>query len=178
MSTKTKRNFYLALIAIFVAIILVSVYYLLGGFKEVVVYQLAPTSRTVVGKYFEDPGSKEAVEHRKVCRDLVENEEIAGVLTEVMYLSDSDKDEEEGRFVGIALDQDIAEIPQDFDVREYESDVRFAVFLSMHFLVQPRPHKIEEMLREKARLEGYELENFFFTLVYGDRSRSVEGWVK
>lgn len=178
MNIRTKRNFYLALIGVFVTIILVSVYYFLGGFQEVKVYQLEPTRRTVVGKFFEDAGSRPAAEHRRHIRSIVEDGEIGGLLTEVIYLNDTVANEELGRFVGITLEEDMAEVPQEFEIREFTSDTRYAVFLAMHFLVQPRPHKIEGMLYEKAAAEGKELENFFFSLVYPDGSRSVEGWVK
>lgn len=178
MSIHTKRNFYLALIATFIAIIGLSMYYLLGGFQEVHVYQMEPVQRTVVGKFFTDPSSSEAADHRKMCRELVENRAIDGLLTEVIYLLDSASEEEEGRFFGISLEQDVVEIPRDFEVREYESGIRFGVFLSMHFLVQPGGAKIEKMLYDKAGTEGYALRNYFFNLNYEDGSRSVEGWVK
>lgn len=178
MRIKTKRNVYLVLIVIFITIIITSIYYLLGGFEEVKVYRLEPTVRTVVGKYFAKPGSDSAADHRKLCRDLVESGDISGLLTEVIFLVDTAENQEAGRFVGISLDEDIAEVPREFEIREFESGARFAVFLDMHFLVQPRPPKIEAMLIKRAEEEGFELSNFFFSLVYSDGSRSVEGWAR
>lgn len=178
MNIINQRNLYLVLIAFFVAIILASAYYLLGGFEEVRVYQLAPTTRIVAGKYFDNPETKAAYDHVQYCGELVYERKIDGIPTEVIYLNDSITGEEAGAFIGISLNEDIAEIPVGFDVREFESDVRFAVFLTMHFIVQPTRTKIESMLYNKAQEEGYELKNYFFVLNYQDGSRSVEGWVK
>lgn len=178
MKITSKRNLYLGLIIVFLGIILASIYHMLGGFEEVHVYRLTPVERTVAGKYFEKPGSDSAYAHRELCRNLIADDETSGTLVEVIYLNDTLENIETGRFVGIILENDISEIPSDFAIREYESGIRYAVFLSMHAIVRPRPPKIEGMLYAKAQEDSHELENYFFNLVYEDNSASVEGWVR
>lgn len=178
MKITTKRNLYLVLIIIFSATLLISVYELLGGFDEVHVYQLTPVERTVIGRHFEEPDSKAALKHRELCRNLILKEELQGILTEVIFLSDTLENAEKGRFIGVSISNDISEVPSGFEVREYDSGLRYAVFLSMHALVRPRPPVIEGMIYAKAQEEGKELEDYFFTLIYQDNSISVEGWVK
>ena len=179
MNLQGKRIIYLLLIVLFLGVIVTSVYYLLGGFEKVEVYQLNPINRTVVGKQFDTHYTDEApIEFGKYCRSLIEQGDIEGILTIINYQPDTLSPKQTSRFIGISLKEDMAEIPQGFEIREMVSEERFAVFLSMHVLVQPRPHTIEKMLREKAAASGFELDDFFVELRYLDNSLSVEGWVK
>ena len=175
MNLKAKKVFYLSLIVFFLVTIVTSIYYLLGGFKEVEVYQLGPVDRTVFGKFFDDPRSDAYYEHGVLCRKLIEEQQISGTLAVIFFLNDSSDQRE---FIGISIEEEIAEVPEGFEPLDFSSDQRFAIFLDMHPLVQPRPKKVEELLQDKAEEAGYELEDFYFTLIYPDNSRSVEWWVK
>lgn len=177
MKTVYKRNIYAALSLFFLATIAVSSYYLMGGFDPIKVYQLEPKNRLVAGKYFV-PGTytNEAYEHGVMCKELIASGEMSGLLTDIVYLQDT-LPGELGRFIGISLDEEVTEIPSGFEVRTFESkSPRFAVFMSMHVLVRPRPPKIEAMLLAKAQEDGYELRPLFFHMTYADNSATVEGW--
>ncbi|MFY0607862.1 MAG: hypothetical protein JXR10_14180 [Cyclobacteriaceae bacterium] len=174
-----KRYVYGALIVIFFGIIITSVYQLLGGFDEIKVYKLEPITRTIAGKEFYTHYADEApLDFGATCRQLLDSGEISGQLVVVNYLSDSIPRDQIHQFIGVELSQETSEIPQDFEVQEFESGDRYAVFLSMHVLVQPRPQKIEAMLWQQAREDNVELQDRFFEIRYPDNSLSVEGWVK
>lgn len=179
MNVKRMRIFYMSLIVIFSGIIITSVYHILGGFEEIKVYKLEPITRTVAGKRFTTHYTDSAPRDFGVrCREMLANGEVKGTLTTITFHSDSLADDEIDLFIGVSLSEEISEIPQDFEVREFTSKSRYVVFLNMHVLVQPRPHKIESMLYARAQEDGLELENHFFELRYQDNSLSVEGWAK
>lgn len=178
MNVKLLRYFYFGLMVLFVGIIITSVYYILGGFDQVRVYSLEPEGRVVVGKQFNTRYTDNAPrEFGLQCKELIESNELEGTLTTITYKSDTLDPKEVSIFIGITLANDMAEIPEGFEIREFPPAKRYAVFLSMHVLVQPRPYKVEAMLQESARENGDELEDFFFELRYPDNSLSVEGWV-
>jgi len=101
-----------------------------------------------------------------------------GTLTIVSYHTDSLKEDEISKFVGITLEQEMAEIPQGFEIRKYTSKDRYLAYMNMHVLVQPRPQKVEAMILNAAQEDDQELEDFFFELRNADNSLIVEGWVK
>lgn len=177
MNVKRTRYIYMGLSALFFVIIVTSVYYLLGGFDKVMVFTMEPESRVVVGKQFNTRYRDEAPrEFGLVCKQLIENEEIEGTLTTITYHSDTLDAEEMSVFVGITLTKDAAEIPEGFEIREFQPATRYVVFLSMHVLAQPTPDQVESMIEDAAAANGDLLEDFFFELRYLDNSLSVEGW--
>lgn len=159
--------------------ILTALYYQLGGFEEVKVYALEPIKRTIAGKYFYTKYSDPELQaHFDECAQLVLNKDIDGVVTTVDYLPDSLNEDMRMQFIGISLNQQMAEIPQGFEVREYTSKERFAVFLSMNPIVRPRIPTIEKMLNKAADSAGLQLSDYYIRLRYPDNSVSVEGWVE
>lgn len=178
MNIKRQRVIYLALIVVFLGAIITSVFYLLGGFDPVNVYKMESEKRTLVGKtFYTTYTSNTPIEFGKKCRELIENGAIEGLLTVVRYQSDTIPDNMVHQFIGIDLNHEMAEIPRDFEVREVETGTRYGVFLTMHVLVQPRPPKVETMIRESAAENNDTLTNFFVERRYPDNSLSVEGWV-
>jgi hypothetical protein len=99
-------------------------------------------------------------------------------MTTVDYLPDTLDEKMRMQFIGITLDQNMAELPAGFEVREYLSKERFVVFLSMNPIVRPPIPTIENMLREAAEKESVQLRDYFIRLRYPDNSVQVEGWVE
>ncbi|MFT7030254.1 MAG: hypothetical protein ACJA2C_001650 [Marinoscillum sp.] len=179
MNLKQKKYFYLLIILVFLGIIVSSVFYLLGGFKEVMAIPLEGTTRTLAGKRFVTHYTDEKPrEFGKECRELLADSTLDGRLVVVNYHSDTLERDQIHQFIGIALSEEMSEIPQGFEILELESSARYAVFLTMHVIVQPRPNKIEALLFAKAQEDGMELDDFFLELWYPDNSLVVEGWVK
>ncbi|MEQ8469569.1 MAG: hypothetical protein RIC35_00210 [Marinoscillum sp.] len=179
MKVKYQRYAYLALILVFLGVIVTCIYYFLGGFEPIEVYRLKSINRTIAGKQFVSHYTDEApIEFGARCRKMVEEGDIEGTLSIITYKSDTLPETHIAQFIGITLHNEMSEIPQDFEIREIETGPRYAVFMSMHVLVQPRPHKVEAMLYAAAQENGEELQGLFFQLRYPDNSLSVEGWVK
>jgi len=179
MNSQGKIIIYGILITMFLGIILGSLYFHLGGFEEVKVYKLEPINRTVAGKNFYTHYRDETPrDFGVICKQMLDSGEVSGELVVINYKNDTIHRDYIHQFIGIELSEDLSEIPSDFDIKELESKERYAVFLSMHVIVQPRPHVIESMLEQRAQSDNQQLEDFFFEIRYPDNSLSVEGWVK
>lgn len=179
MNLRQKQYVYLALILAFLIIIVGSIYYILGGFKEVKAISLEGTTRTIAGKQFVTHYTDEKPrDFGRECRELLADSTMQGRLVVINYHSDTLERDQIHQFIGIALSEEMSEIPQGFEIIELETSARYAVFLSMHVIVQPRPNKIEALLFAKAQEDGNELEDFFLEVWYPDNSLVVEGWVK
>ncbi len=179
MNLRQKQYVYLALILAFLIIIVGSIYYILGGFKEVKAIPLEGTTRTIAGKQFVTHYTDEKPrDFGRECRELLADSTMQGRLVVINYHSDTLERDQIHQFIGIALSEEMSEIPQGFEIIELETSARYAVFLSMHVIVQPRPNKIEALLFAKAQEDGNELEDFFLEVWYPDNSLVVEGWVK
>lgn len=178
MNIKWQRVLYLTLSVLFIAAIITSIYYFLGGYEPVKVYKMESEKRTLVGKtFYRNYTSNIPIDFGKECREMVENGQIEGLLTVIRYHHDTIPDDMVYQFIGIDLNNEMAEIPREFEVKELETGTRYGVFLTMHVLVQPRPPKIEAMIREEASTQKDSLQNFFVERRYPDNSLSVEGWV-
>jgi len=160
-------------------VILATVYYYLGGFEEVKVYKLAPETKVIAGKYYYTKYSDRAPqEHFDRCIALILSEDVKGVMTTVDYLPDTLDEKMRMQFIGITLDQQMAEIPAGFEVREYTSKERFVASLSMNPMVRPRIPSIENMLKEAAEEADFKLKDYFIRLRYPDNSVQIEGWIE
>lgn len=178
MSIKWQRIVYLALIITFLAIIISSIFYLLGGFEPIEVQRLESENRTLVGKtFYRHYTSSDPIEFGKECRAFLENNEIDGTLTVLRYQNDTIPKDQVHQFIGITLASDMAEIPRDFEVQEVVTGTRYVVPLTMHVLVQPRPPKIEAIIRQAAATNSDELQDLFVELRNLDNSLQVEAWV-
>jgi len=80
-------------------------------------------------------------------------------------------------FIGIIIDGEMAEVPNGYQVQEYQSSRRFGVFISMDPLVRPSSRKINQLLKKKADQMNFILADHTFELHYADDSMSVEAWV-
>ena len=169
---------YLVLLVVSMAVIGVTVYYQLGGFKEVEVFELKGEQKVVVGRAYEGSGT-----HPDVRRYLIESQRLVldsainGTLARIVHRT-SDESNMVSYFIGILIDGEMAEVPQGYEVRTYQPQRRFAVFLAMNKWVRPSSRKIDQMLNEQATAAGYDLPSTIAELYYVDDSMSVEGWVE
>ena len=182
MKIKDMRIIYGGLILLFVGVIAISLFQLyknMGGMDEVKI-EIAPAiKRNMVGKTFKTRYTdKKIEEHFLKCRSLIENKKISGDLIVITYLQDSIEGNYVEQFVGIALAEDVAEIPVDFDMLEYQSKQRYLASLNMHPLVRPTPEQIEERIYERAQTEKNTLRPFIMETHHQDNSLTLEAWVE
>lgn len=179
MNLKQSKFFYLSLIVLFVSVIALCIYSLLGGFREVVITKKEPVNRMLAGKQFvEHYGNKDWIKFGQQCKDLLDNGQIRGQLIIISSYSDSIPENHLSKFVGIILEDDMVEIPSDFELQTLQSPERYVADLNMHVLVQPRPDKIEKMITAAAQTEGDALQDLFVEIRYPDGRLEVEGWIK
>ena len=99
---------YVSLILFFITIIITSVYFLLGGFEEVKVYEMAGEERLVAGRHYIGPSSSKIIKtYFEESRALVLDSAIHGTLTVIAYNNDSIPSREAEYFIGITLCIDI-----------------------------------------------------------------------
>lgn len=179
MNNRQQRLIYLALIAVFFCTIVISIYYLLGGFKEVQITKEGSIQRIIVGKQFNTHYTNTKwVEFGQKCKELVDNGKIKGSLTIITFHPDTLDEKQVSRFVGISLDDTMAEIPEDFEIRRMKTKSRYLAYMDMHVIVQPRPDKVEEMLSTIAAKNSDTLQDFFIEIRHSNGQLEVEGWVK
>ena len=175
-----RQIFFYSLISIVsLGVILTCVYYWLGGFQEVKVYELQGQTKTIIGKSFTGrSNSKVVVDYLNECQQLVRDSTILGTVTRVVYKNDTLPSREAQYFIGIDIQEDeMVQAPLGFQIREFNSSKRFAIFLEMNRWVRPSPSTIDEMLSTTALERGFELGDKILEVYYIDDTMSVEGWV-
>ena len=178
MNIKWQRILYLGLIVVFLGAIGTSIYYRLGGFEPIVIYRVEDGKRTIVGKQFvtsvtsEKPGL-----FFERCRTLLEEDKIDGKLTVITFNSDTLERAEVAQFIGIELNQDMAEIPREFEILKLDSAVYYKMYLTMHPLVQPRTKNHLPMLQDEADKYNEKIIGNLLTTYYPDNSKVAESWV-
>lgn len=173
---------YLGIILISIAIIGYTLRYFygkLGGFDEIEVVTLEPLTRTIAGINYR--GKAQTAKYEKIvnmCADQIINEKLDGTLSIVTFKNDTLDTNEVDLFIGIDLNASMSEVPYDFEIREFNTNSRYAVFLTMHPAVRPSIDKVENLIMEQAKMDGNELEPLFLELYYTDDSMTVEAWTK
>ncbi len=177
MAVSLNRQIWLLGTAITILLIVIgsSVYYLLGGFTEIVVYEVPGERRNIVGKYFQGYYSHPDLEDIwSECRRRIVDGSLDGNLAVVNYQNDSLDNDEVEQFIGVALAGGMAEIPSGFEVMEVKMEKKLAIFMSMHPLVRPNPISIEERFAAYAQEKGLKLGKYTLELHFQDNSMSVE----
>ena len=175
MSIKWQQVIWGSIIVILLGLIGSSLYYLLGGFEEVQVYEVPAEKRNIVGRYFRGYYAHpdlESIWHETL--QLIEDGSLSGELVVVNYQNDSLDNDEVEQFIGVSLTGGMAEIPTGYDVLEINGTKKLAVFLSMHPLVRPNPLTVEEMFAGYAEEKGLELEKMTLEVHFQDNSMSIE----
>lgn len=171
----------MTIIVVCLIIISVSIYYILGGFEPVNVYLIDGTSRVVIGKEYFIPDDREAFfQKMDSARMDIENEKLKGDLTAVIYENDTIAEDMIHCFIGASRDgiKGVVRMPAGFKFRQFTTDQIFKVFITQHWLVQPLPEEIEEMIQVRSIEEGKVLQPLTFEVYYPDNSLSVEKWAK
>ncbi len=173
---------YLVIIFLSLAVIgytLFHFYKQMGGFDELQVVELEPIKRTIVGSSYQGKAQTPKYEELVAkCVDQIKNNQLKGVLTIVSHKHDTLENNEMNIFVGVTLQSTMAEIPYDFEVKEFTSNKRYAVYLSMHPVVRPSVERVEKLLEDYAKSNSEELLPLFIESYDMDNSMTVEAWTK
>lgn len=179
LSTITKKYFYwfASFTALFV--ILLSVYYSLGGFEEIQTAVSKNNVYSLAGKEIHGRlTSKEEHFLFEEMKGYLANGDLSGTLSIVNYKDDTLGDYESRRFVGILLEDEVSMIPTGLQVLEIEGQTTFQAALTMHPLVMPNTEKVENKLQLLAEERGLALRDYTLEKLYSDNSVIVEMFAK
>lgn len=179
LSTLTKKYIYwfASFTALFV--ILLTVYYNLGGFEEVQTAVSKNNKYSLAGKEIHGKlTSKEEHFLFEEMKSYIADGSLAGTLSIVNYKDDTLGDYESRRFVGILLGEEMSMIPSGLSVLEIEGETTFQAALTMHPLVMPNTEKVESKLQLLADERGLQLRDYTLEKLYDDNSVIVEMFAK
>ncbi|UXX80074.1 hypothetical protein N7E81_03005 [Reichenbachiella carrageenanivorans] len=175
LSTKNKKYIYwfASFTALFV--ILLSVFYNLGGFKEIRTVAAKNISYSIAGKQVHGKlTSKEEHFLFEELKGYLSDGSLKGTLSIVNYKDDTLGEYESRRFVGILLTDEMSMIPAGLTVLELEGQTTFQAALTMHPIVMPNTEKVEAKLQSLAKEKGKTLRPFTLEKLYQDNSVIVE----
>ena len=181
MQLKTVHKKYIYWSASFISlfVILLTIYYNLGGFNEIQTTASRNNKYSLAGK--EVKGKLTSKEEHFLFLEMKEylsEGVLDGTLAIVNYKDDTLSEDESRRFVGILLENDISMIPSGLNVLELQSATTFQAALTMHPLVMPNTEKVESLLKALADEREMELQDFTLEKLYEDNSVIVEMFAK
>lgn len=181
MSIRTRTKKYLYWVVSFTAlfVILLTVYFNLGGFKKIQTAVSKNNKYSLAGKEVHGRlTSKEEHYLFEEIKGLIDDGSLSGTLAIVNYKDDTLGEYESRRFVGVLLNDEISMIPSGLNVLEIEGETTFRAALTMHPLVMPNTEKVESKLKLLADERGLTLKNYTLEKLYQDNSVIVEMFAK
>ncbi|WP_456458094.1 hypothetical protein [Reichenbachiella sp.] len=179
LSTLHKKYVYwfVSFIALFV--ILLSIYFNLGGFEEIQTAVSRNNKYSLAGKeVYGKLTSKEEHFLFEEMKGYIADGSLTGTLSIVNYQDDTLGEYESRRFVGVLLENEMSMIPSGLQVLEIEGQTTFQAALTMHPLVMPNSEKVESQLKLLADERGLSLRNYTLEKLYNDNSVIVEMFAK
>lgn len=161
----------------FVLIVLLIIYYQLGGMKEVVVSKQAETNYRIAGQYLEGKYGDDKLKKAFLdSKKMIEEGEVKGVLSIVYY---NDPEQEEGKvknFIGIQLASVKHElsIPSNWEIREFGNVEVLRARIEAHPAVLPSPQSINNSLFKKAQEGNIKLSEIFIERFLSNRIIEVD----
>lgn len=179
LTTKIKKYLYWTVSIVSCFVIVVSIYYSLGGFDEISVVKSGNNIYNIAGKDYQGRIKNDSLNMIFLeMRDLVLNKRINGELCVINYRDADLTNGEAHQFIGILLGDEISEIPSGISVRAFKAETTFKVGLGMHPLVMPSAEKVEKKIALYAQKNGFELQNYSMEILYPDNSIMVEMFAK
>ncbi|MEQ9402028.1 MAG: hypothetical protein RIM99_00470 [Cyclobacteriaceae bacterium] len=178
---KKAKQFYLSIIVICLIIISVSIYYSLGGFEKMQVFEFDGTGRTVIGRHYIGRYTSDKVKDFYLeTKALIDSGKLKGRVALVEYKNDTIGQDSVHLFIGASFDEirSILEIPSGYTYEEYKTSKIYRVFITQHPLVRPTPDKVRSLLEVKSIEDGKVLQPYSFDIYYPDGSWCTEAWVK
>lgn len=179
LTTKLKKYFYWIVSIVSCFVIVLSIYYSLGGFNEITVVESGNNIYNIAGKEYKGRIKNDSLNMVfSEMRELVLNKKINGELCVINYRDEELANGEVHQFIGILLGDEISEIPSGISVRAFQSETTFKAGLGMHPLVMPSAEKVEKKISNYAKEKGFQLQNYSMEILYSDNSVMVEMFTK
>jgi len=179
MKITNSKYFYYFIIVISLGTIVFSIYYQLGGFRELKVNAFEGVNYAMAGVDFKgsynDPQIENLYNHAK---DQVATGKIKGILGLMDYIEEGLSKNEVHYFIGIILLDKVTELPPDYTVRKIKARGVLGITLDIHPIVRPPKSDIEGKIYASAQEHGLEVEDYFLEKHFADDHVIVEGFVK
>lgn len=179
MKITRSKYFYYLIIVISLSVILFSVYYHLGGLKDLKVNAFEGVNYAMAGIEFK--GKYNDPEIEKLYNDAknqIAIGNIKGILGLMDYVAEDLSENEVNYFIGIILLDKITELPSGYSVRKIDSRGVLGITLDIHPLVRPTKSNIEGKIYAAAQEYGLEIENYFLEKHFADDRVIIQGFVK
>ena len=175
LSIKRKKYIYWLVSFVSLMIILLSIYYLLGGFDSVRIERIESGRYSVVGKWVKGSAvRKEESELFSELKQLRQSGTVEGELCLIDFQNDTLTNHEVVHFMGILLMSDVFKMPQGYEVFEIDAKSTYMAALSMHPLVMPNTGKAQALLEETAAKDSVILDPMTLEIYYEDNSVMVQ----
>lgn len=133
--------------AIVGGIIVLGIYYFLGGFEKVTIEEAGPESFRIAGRYFHGKYDDRSVRQNFMdAKALITSGAVEGDLCVVAFKSDTLQDEYISQFIGVILRTASVAVPEKFEERLFDSDHTARAILQMHPMARPNPEELQEDL--------------------------------
>ena len=179
MKATQLKYLYYSIIVVSLLIILFSVYYQLGGFREMEVNAFEGADYAIAGKEFKGTYNDPQIEELyNSVKEKISTGEIKGILSLIDYTGTDSESNEVHYFIGILLLNKVTELPVDYRVRKIKSRGILGVHLDVHPIVRPPKDDIESKIIAAAREHDLQLEDYFLEKHFADDRMVVEGFVQ
>lgn len=157
-----------------VLLVLILVYYLLGGFNQIEIQRIQEQNYNLVGKLYEGKYREKILnDHYREMYNYVEDGIIEGKVAVINYRIDKPASDSVKQFFGVLLDGQPASIPDSLTQETIVLDEALRAVIQSHPLVMPNPDKVIEQLQSQAQQEGVSLKGYSIEQYVGDE----EIWV-
>ena len=158
-----------------ITVILMTIYFFLGGFEKIEIVKSGKADYAIAGKWLkQDASHKDEALLFNEIKESVTQEKIIGDLCIVNFQIDSLLNNEMKRFIGVALKNETSAIPSGYVVLEIRSEKSYMAALTMHPLVMPNSQKIERLISLVAIEDKAELQKFSLEILYPDNSVIIQ----
>lgn len=131
-------------------VILLSVYFFLGGFNEVGVEVAEVENYEVVGHFYEGPYKRDTIASLFFeAKHLLEIKTLSGDLSVINFENDPEQNHSK-IFIGILVNQEAADFPAHLESREVGGGKIIRASIQSHNVVMPTRDKIDEKMEAFA----------------------------
>lgn len=127
-------------------IIILGVYYFLGGFNEVAIEVIEVENYEVVGHYYEGPYERDTIASLFFdAKELLENKILSGDLSVINFENDPEQKHSK-IFIGILVNQETSDFPKNLERRKVNGGKVIRASIQSHNIVMPTRDKIDEKM--------------------------------
>ena len=179
MSIANTKKFYYLIILVSFLVIVFSLYYQLGGFRQLNVEVYEQVDYAIAGREFRGSYKDPAIEEiYQFAKEQVATGKIAGTLCVIDYPGEDLGENEVNYFIGVLLLDKITELPTNYTVRRIQSPGALGVSLDTHPIVRPTKDDVEARINETALAYNLRIRDYFLEKHYADDRLVIEAFLE